>query len=673
MCIVCGSGPASGAGYFNTSSGVSSDGGISGHPGLSPALSALVTLIGPTAAVAPLGFDLLNSAGATQAEVDAITTMLNAAWSTWAAVLGTEAAPRVRLEILTQTISGRFQGGAASNVTISTTAAGLIIGEPTFNQELRTGVNSNGTGNDFLIQVNLDYFRNTLFMDQTLATSNDIPSNRTDAFSVMVHEMGHALGFNGYGASNTGLFRSTYDYRTVYDAAGISYFSGPNTLALLGGALPLTTGNTAHYGNSSGIGASLVSGYLMNGVSFTNGYRYSIGALDLAVLEDIGLPTVRDAIYDQTWMAMINGGAGIDTFLGNYATRTTDTTITVNATSFTAPSTMPANQPQTVTIVNVERLDVTLGSGNDTLNGGAYSDTLRGGGGNDILRGNGGADILDGGSGIDTAIYAGLLGGYSAVNQTRVAGGREGGADTLTNVERIRFLDGTLSYESGSAVWTQDEATAAVARLYQACLGRVPDIGGLEHYRLAVDQGYDLMHFTRSMIESPEFIARFGTLTNQQFVEQVYRFVLGRAGDAGGIATYTAALSQGYNRADVVLVFSESPENKLRFQPTWETQVRTLENGRYPAALPDADAKFDFDDALTVPGADDGDGYLDLGGIKDQIVFDLDGLGLDYASFGRPADWPSDAPVLDAAMPALFDPAVIDHASIQPGHETFVI
>lgn len=321
-----------------------------------------------------------------------------------------------------------------------------------------------------------------------------------------------------------------------------------------------------------------------------------------------------------------------------------------------------------------QALNGTVGA--DTLSGGGSNDTLRGGEGDDVLRGGGGSDLLEGGSGIDTAVYAGLVGGYSAWGQGRVAGGREGGIDTLTDVERIRFLDGTISYESGSAVWIQDEATIAVARLYQVCLGRVPDIGGLEHYRSAVDQGYDLMHFTRAMIESPEFISRFGTLTNQQFVEQIYRFVLGREGDAGGVATYTGALSQGYTRADVVLVFSESPENKLRYQNTWETEVRTLENGRYPAGAPDAPQK--DQDALVLPTADDVAFYdpaeLSLSSAKDADAFILP---------ARPDGWDVSLDLTNAldlgpsqmrqveiiTLQEVVWPAIEDSAPRQPLHE----
>ncbi len=403
MCIICGRGSASGVSGFGWASlsGASPE-GFGSHPGLSPALASLVGQ-GPQLNVAPISFDILNSANATTAEMTLLTSILSAAWNTWAAVLGTELAPNIRLEVIDQTISGRAQGGEASSVNVFTTSDGLSIGQGAFNFDLQIGSNANGTTNDFRFQVDIDYLRDVLFFDTTLNTANDIPTNRADAFSIFLHEMGHALGYNGFGGAATGIFRSVYDYRSDYSAGT---FSGPNVPATLGGPLVLTTGNTNHYGNRTGPGSDLVTGFLMNGVSWINGARYSIQGIDIAVLEDIGLPTIRDAIYDQTWMTTINGGAGIDTFQANYSARTADTVITLNTTSFTAPSTLPANQPQTITVLNIERLNLTLGSGNDTLAGGDHNDILRGGAGNDVLRGNAGADTLEGNADNDT-LYGG--------------------------------------------------------------------------------------------------------------------------------------------------------------------------------------------------------------------------------------------------------------------------
>jgi Ca2+-binding RTX toxin-like protein len=139
-------------------------------------------------------------------------------------------------------------------------------------------------------------------------------------------------------------------------------------------------------------------------------------------------------------------------------------------------------------------------------------------------------------------------------------------------------------------IWIQDEATLAVARLYDSILDRLPDIGGLEHYRSAVDQGVGLQQFADAMVQSPEFRDRYGDLSNTDFVKQIYRFVLDRDADANGLGEYVAALDRGMTRAELVIIFSESPEHRASYQSTWENQVRNLETGLYgaPAAADSA-------------------------------------------------------------------------------------
>lgn len=89
------------------------------------------------------------------------------------------------------------------------------------------------------------------------------------------------------------------------------------------------------------------------------------------------------------------------------------------------------------------------GTGNDFLSGAAGNDTLNGNAGNDILFGGTGNDTLDGGANTDVAYFTGREKQYTvtgtlpgAVTVAPVAGptGGPDGTDTLTNVERIKFL-----------------------------------------------------------------------------------------------------------------------------------------------------------------------------------------------------------------------------------------
>ncbi|MFM9967368.1 MAG: putative Ig domain-containing protein, partial [Burkholderiales bacterium] len=93
-------------------------------------------------------------------------------------------------------------------------------------------------------------------------------------------------------------------------------------------------------------------------------------------------------------------------------------------------------------------------------------DTLTGGSGTDVLIGGTGNDTLNGGAGNDTASYAGLAGGFSfgisggqfTVTDTNTANGDDG-TDTLINVEKASFTDGTISISNQLFVETRINAT----------------------------------------------------------------------------------------------------------------------------------------------------------------------------------------------------------------------
>ena len=91
---------------------------------------------------------------------------------------------------------------------------------------------------------------------------------------------------------------------------------------------------------------------------------------------------------------------------------------------------------------------LTGGDGNDTLNGDANNDTLAGGNGNDTLNGGANHDRISGGTGTDTAVIGAAS---TAVTITRsgssfIISSAATGTDTvLSDVENVRFTDGTLS------------------------------------------------------------------------------------------------------------------------------------------------------------------------------------------------------------------------------------
>lgn len=99
--------------------------------------------------------------------------------------------------------------------------------------------------------------------------------------------------------------------------------------------------------------------------------------------------------------------------------------------------------------------NILLGAGNDELHGGDGNDTVASTTGNDILYGDGGNDVINGGEGVDTAGFSGNFADYTitfdgtryTVLDKKISDGNDG-EDIVTNVEYLKFLDGTKDVHS---------------------------------------------------------------------------------------------------------------------------------------------------------------------------------------------------------------------------------
>ncbi|MGO4704343.1 hypothetical protein AB4072_01020 [Microvirga sp. 2MCAF38] len=108
---------------------------------------------------------------------------------------------------------------------------------------------------------------------------------------------------------------------------------------------------------------------------------------------------------------------------------------------------------------NPSLLKSALASQAQKLIGSSGADTYTGTKYNDTIRGNGGNDTLDGGAGVDTAIYSSTKSNYSITRYTngtiKVVDKRSGspdGSDTLKNIEKLKFSDGTIEATSLPAI-----------------------------------------------------------------------------------------------------------------------------------------------------------------------------------------------------------------------------
>lgn len=147
-----------------------------------------------------------------------------------------------------------------------------------------------------------------------------------------------------------------------------------------------------------------------------------------------------------------------------------------------------------------------------------------------------------------------------------------------------------------------------VTRLYQAYFLRTPDKAGLEYW---IDQrlgGRSMASISGYFARSSELIGRYGHLSDRALVAQVYENVLGRPGEAAGVAYWTNEITRGRrSRGAVLLGFSESPEYRaVRSSPTTVAVLSILWLGRTPTAAQIADGVAALDGGRSVAAyADD--------------------------------------------------------------------
>ncbi|MES2300215.1 MAG: DUF4214 domain-containing protein [Pseudomonadota bacterium] len=178
-------------------------------------------------------------------------------------------------------------------------------------------------------------------------------------------------------------------------------------------------------------------------------------------------------------------------------------------------------------------------------------------GGDDLMVGGSGAAI-DGGAGVDTVIYPGQSYRFQITHtdtSVSVNAYFSDKKDTLTHVERLLFDDHAVAFDI-------DGNAGQAYRLYRAAFARAPDQSGLGFWIKQVDHGVTLHDVANGFVESAEFKALYsGAQSNVDFLTHLYTNVFERAPDTGGEAFWLDAMSRGVSRADVLVAFSESPEN----------------------------------------------------------------------------------------------------------------
>lgn len=104
------------------------------------------------------------------------------------------------------------------------------------------------------------------------------------------------------------------------------------------------------------------------------------------------------------------------------------------------------------------------------------------------------------------------------------------------------------------------ERTNFVYRLYKNCLGRNPDIAGLENWCKSIEKGQTGAKIAEGFIFSSEYKKRY--VSNDDFVLMLYNTILGRNPDPAGLQTWTDKLNYTNTRQNVTNGFLFSSEFK---------------------------------------------------------------------------------------------------------------
>lgn len=284
-------------------------------------------------------------------------------------------------------------------------------------------------------------------------------------------------------------------------------------------------------------------------------------------------------------------------------------------------------------------LSLAGGAGADLLEGRGAADRLSGGGGPDTLRGGGGDDLLLGEAEdpvfdpVSAQLYrlyratlgrdpdlAGLLGwsarllsgaqdlpgaaaAFAASAEFRASYGGLDDAQFVTllygnvlgrgpdavglagwlariddGMSRARVVLGfsesaefTAASAAGAAGFSrtalQQDWSDDVYRLYRAVLDRGPDLGGLLGWTARLAGEWSYLDAVRGFTGSAEFRSTYGGLDDRAFVTLLYGNVLGRGPDALGLAGWLSRIDAGMSRAEVVQGFAQSAEFRAATAP----------------------------------------------------------------------------------------------------------
>jgi Ca2+-binding RTX toxin-like protein len=176
---------------------------------------------------------------------------------------------------------------------------------------------------------------------------------------------------------------------------------------------------------------------------------------------------------------------------------------------------------------------------------------------NDTLKGQPGTDFFDGGLGLDTVVYNGPMERYSITKSGNryVVSEPTGSDDTdyLANIERLQFSNTKVALDmTGNA--------GDAARLIGALLGPsyVKDKALAGVVIGLLDQNYSTQTIATLGLGTSTYIGLAGSSSNEDFVNHVFKNVIGRPPVEAELQTYVGMLSAGTSQAALAVMAAET-------------------------------------------------------------------------------------------------------------------
>lgn len=406
-------------------------------------------------------------------------------------------------------------------------------------------------------EAKADVYLDTYGQDPSMVN----PTPGTEGYQILLHEIGHALGLKHpfeapitlsatLDNSNNTVMSYTWsgDNKTTFQSLDLSALQW-----IYGG-----DGLKGSYGLNSTNGPSLTARAtdLTPPTIMLQASTLSLGVAQTALItftlsEDVQDFTLSDITVTGGTLSDFSGsGKSYSVLLTPKANSNTDAVVRVGSGTFSdAAGNWNADGAD-----SNNALSFRVNTVRNSETGSSGSDSFLGGNGKQI----------DGGAGIDIVVYDSLLPQITR----NIDDSFTVGTDLLRNIERLHGLDRYVALDIGSAT-----SAGGIFRLYQATFARQPDLDGLGYWIAQADKGQSAVEMAERFTWSQEFQQLYRVSTNDQYltgsnldslISSMYRNVLGREADAGGLAYYVSVIQNQTKTVGRVLAeISDSNENYI--------------------------------------------------------------------------------------------------------------